>query len=82
MLTKYLHYLLSLAEYDHDESGYIVAKIPWYQWYYSQWENYEQARENLMDAVQWVIFHKLSMWDRTTLDQIRSFSSHDQLAYA
>ena len=45
MFDKYIHYLLEKAEYTKDESGYIFAQVPWYQGFYSQWEDIEKQEK-------------------------------------
>jgi len=75
MITDYLRYLLSQAIYEQDESWYITSQVPGYQGFFSQWTNYEQARENLKDAIEWVITLKLAQWDTTISNDIQSFIS-------
>ncbi len=73
MLGKYISHLLEKAEYKKDESWYIIAQIPWYQWFYSQWENMEQARENLIDAIEWVLFFKVQNNDKRIISEMKEF---------
>lgn len=82
MLSNYVHFLLAKAIYEKDENWYIVASIPWYQWFFSQWQNTEEARENLVDAVESVIFHKIQHNDEKIIKEIKSFTSVQQLQYA
>lgn len=83
MLFAYINYLIQKAVYEKDESGYIVAEVPWYQGFFSQWETYEKARENLIDAIQGVIFIKMKQQDKEILADIEQFSSsQNQLQYA
>lgn len=90
MLQKYINYLMNLAEYKKWETWVIVAKIPWYQWFYSQWEDLKEAEENLKDAIQWVINIKLSNNDKkitkdmekVLYSQKQKFRSKFQLEYA
>ena len=82
MFNKYISHLLENAEYEKDESGYIIARVPWYQWFYSQWENMEQARENLIDAIEWVLFVKIQKNDTKLINEIKNFISYEHLEYA
>jgi predicted RNase H-like HicB family nuclease len=59
MFQRYIHFLLSKAVYETDEDGCIVGSVPWYQGFYSQWTNFEEARENLKDAIEGVLTIKL-----------------------
>jgi len=82
MITDYLEYLLNQATYKKDESWYIVAEVPGHQGFFSQWKSYESARENLKDAIEWVITLKLSAWDKSVSDDIQSFISTQDHAKA
>jgi len=82
MFTDYLHYLMSKAEYLKDEDGGFIAKIPWYQWFYSQGDTLDEARENLEDAVEGVLFIKLQQKDPMILEDMHQFISQGQLEYA
>ena len=82
MFNKYISHLLESAEYEKDESGYITARIPWYQWFYSQGENMEQARENLIDAIEWVLFVKIQKNDMKIINEMKKFIWDSQLEYA
>lgn len=73
MLQDFINYLLHKAEYTKDENWMILALVPWYQGFFSQWRNIEEARENLIDAIQWVITIKLLKWDQDTKKQIEDF---------
>jgi len=82
MLSNYVHYLLAKAIYEKDENWYIVASVPWYQWFFSQGKNIEEARENLVDAMESVIFHKIQHNDKKIIEEIKTFTSVQQLQYA
>ncbi len=82
MLSNYVHFLLGKAMYEKDESWYIVASVPWYQWFFSQGQNIEEARENLVDAIESVIFHKIQHNDEKIIKEIKSFTSIQKLEYA
>lgn len=64
MFDTYIAHVFKNLHYTKDENGIIIAKVPWYDWYYSQWDTYEEARENLVDAIQWIILLKLELWDK------------------
>ena len=82
MFTKYIHRLLEQAIYTKDESWYIVAEVPWYQWFFSQWRNYEEARNNLLDAIEWVITIKLAQGDATMKNILQKFITSHSRDYA
>jgi len=75
MFSEYLKYLMQKAQYKKGETGAIVATIDWYQWFYSQWDSIEDARENLLDAVEWVLAFKISIWDKYILKDMKIFFS-------
>ena len=51
-LLRYVDAALSLAQYDRDEDGVIVASVPDASGFYSQGDTFEDARTNLRDAVE------------------------------
>jgi predicted RNase H-like HicB family nuclease len=82
MFSDYIHHLLSQAVYEKDVNGYIVANVPGYQWFFSQWETMEQARENLIDAIEWVLFHKIQHKDKKIIAEINSFIGKNSPVHA
>ncbi|MDD3262210.1 MAG: type II toxin-antitoxin system HicB family antitoxin [Candidatus Absconditabacteria bacterium] len=82
MFTDYIHYLLAKAAYEKDENGYIVASVPGYQGFFSQGQNIEEARENLVDAIEGVVFHKIQHNDKKIIKEIKTFISKQNLQYA
>ena len=82
MISVYVRYLLDQAVYEQDESGYVVAQVPGYQGFFSQWTTYESARANLKDAIEWVITHKIAAGDRSISADIQSFISTQDYAQA
>lgn len=81
MFTAYIHYLMEQSVYEKDESHMIVASIPWYQWLFSQWKNFEEARDNLIDAIQSVLYLKIKLWDEKIIQDIEKFSTHNAKMY-
>jgi predicted RNase H-like HicB family nuclease len=51
-LSAYVEHALKLAEYEKDENGTIVASVPDITGFYSQGDNFEDARNNLRDAIE------------------------------
>ena len=51
-VSAYVEQALRLAEYEKDENGLIVASVPNISGYFSQGENFEEARESLRDAIE------------------------------
>lgn len=82
MFTEYINHVFKNLKYEIDDYGVIIAKIPWYDGCYSQWDTYEEARDNLVDAIQWIILLKLELWDKEMINELRKFTAHKELAYA
>lgn len=63
-LTDYVKAALAIAEYEEDD-GMIVASVPVEgAAFFTQAENYEEARINLMDAIEGCVMMDLQMgWD-------------------
>ncbi len=51
-VSAYVEQALKLAEYEKDENGIIVASVPNVSGFFSQGENFEEARVNLKDAIE------------------------------
>ncbi len=62
-LADYLKAALAIAEYEQD-NGMIVASVPGDGGFFTQGENYEEARTNLIDAIEGNIQIALQLgWD-------------------
>jgi predicted RNase H-like HicB family nuclease len=73
MLKEFIQSILSNAIYTQEEDWWYIAEIPWYQGYFSQWDNIEEAKINLTDAIEWVILLKLIDWDTQIKQEIKYF---------
>lgn len=51
-ISDYVEKALRLAEYEQDENGMVVACVPNASGFFSQGENFEEARDNLRDAIE------------------------------
>lgn len=51
-LSAYIEQALKLAEYEKDEDDLVVASVPNISGFFSQGENFEEARNNLRDAIE------------------------------
>lgn len=51
-LQRYLEEALRKAEYDKDENGIVVAKIPNMSGFFAQGDSFEEARENLSEVME------------------------------
>lgn len=51
-ISQYVQAALKHAVYEPDEHGVIVARVPGMQGFFSQGETFEDARENLRDAIE------------------------------
>jgi predicted RNase H-like HicB family nuclease len=81
MFAKYIEELLNKAVYEKDDDGVIVARIPWYQGYYTQWASFEEAREHLVDVIEIMMIDSIKSWDADFVEKIKSFSSQ-KMQYA
>ena len=62
-LADYLKAALEFAEYEQDD-GMIVASVPNCTGFYSEGESYEEARTNLLDAIEGNVMIALQMgWE-------------------
>jgi predicted RNase H-like HicB family nuclease len=63
-MEDYLKAALACAEYERDEDGVIVASVPGAVGFYSQGDSHEEARTNLMDAIEGNVLIALQMgWE-------------------
>ena len=70
-MRDYLKAALACAEYEQDEDGLIVASVPSAVGFYSQGESHEEARTNLLDAIEGNVLIALQMgWE---IPQIQGF---------
>jgi predicted RNase H-like HicB family nuclease len=60
-LTEYIQKALEQAEYERDESGYVVASVPNASGFFTQGRTFEEARENLRDAIEGNVLIALQM---------------------
>lgn len=51
-LSAYVEQALKLAEYEKDENGTVVAHVSNGPGFFSQGDNFEEARDNLRDAIE------------------------------
>jgi predicted RNase H-like HicB family nuclease len=51
-LMRYVDTALSLAQYERDEDGVVVATVPDASGFFSQGDSFEEARTNLRDAIE------------------------------
>jgi predicted RNase H-like HicB family nuclease len=51
-LSAYIEQALKMAEYEKNENGVVVASVPNISGFFSQGENFEEARNNLRDAIE------------------------------
>ena len=63
-ISRYLDAALKLAEYTRDENGVIIAEVPGISGFFSQGGSFEEARENLRDAIEGNMLLSLQLrWD-------------------
>jgi len=51
-LQRYVEGALQKAEYDKDENGMVIAKVPNMSGFFAQGDSFEEARENLREVVE------------------------------
>lgn len=51
-LSRYVQAALGRAFYEVDENGVIIARVPGVSGFFSQGNSFEEARENLRDAIE------------------------------
>lgn len=52
VLSQYVEAALRQAEYERDENGVVIVRVPEASGFYSQGDTFEEARENLRDAIE------------------------------
>ena len=60
-MRDYLKAAVACAEYEQDEHGLIIASVPRCAGFYSQGESHEEARTNLLDAIEGQVMIALQM---------------------
>lgn len=51
-ISRYVQAALEQAEYEQDENGVVIARVPGASGFFSQGETFEEARDNLRDAIE------------------------------
>ncbi len=51
-ISRYVQAALERAEYKPDEGGVIIGSVPGAAGFFSQGDSFEEARENLKDAIE------------------------------
>ena len=51
-LARYVQAALARAEYERDEDGVVIAEVPGASGFFAQGDTFEDARENLRDAIE------------------------------
>ena len=51
-LSRYVEAALTLAEYERDEDGVIIATVPDASGFFAQGDTFEEARQNLRDVIE------------------------------
>ena len=52
VLSRYVNGALRKAEYEKDENGVVIAKVPGASGFFAQGDNFEEARANLQDVIE------------------------------
>lgn len=52
VLSKYVEAALKKAEYEKDENGVIIGKVPKAPGFFAQGDTFEEARMNLQDVIE------------------------------
>jgi predicted RNase H-like HicB family nuclease len=51
-LMRYVDTALSLAQYERDENGVVIALVPNASGFFAQGDSFEEARSNLRDVIE------------------------------
>ena len=51
-LSKYVNGALKKAEYEKDENGIVIAKVPGASGFFAQGDTFEEARANLQEVIE------------------------------
>ena len=51
-LSKYVEAALKMAEYEKDEHGIVIARVPEASGFFAQGDTFEEARANLQDVIE------------------------------
>ncbi len=51
-LSKYINEALKKAEYEKDENGIVIAKVPGASGFFAQGDTFEEARANLQEVIE------------------------------
>jgi len=51
-LHRYIEEALHKAEYQKDENGVVIAKVPGAQGFFAQGDSFDEARENLREVIE------------------------------
>jgi predicted RNase H-like HicB family nuclease len=51
-ISDYTEKALRRTEYDRDENGVVVARVPGANGFFAQGDNFEEARSNLRDVIE------------------------------
>ena len=79
-MVDYLKAALACAEYERDEDGVIVASVSGAVGFYSQGDSHEEARTNLMDAIEGNVIIALQMgWEIPSIPGVEMPTGHDHV---
>jgi predicted RNase H-like HicB family nuclease len=79
MFKNYIDSLLDKTIYYKDEDWVVIAKIPDKPGYFTQWENFEEARENMIDLIETLMIEDIKAWK---IDLVKDFSMNKEVEYA
>ena len=51
-LSKYVNQALKKAEYERDENGVVIVRVPGASGFFAQGDTFEEARANLQDVIE------------------------------
>lgn len=76
-LSHYVENALKLAEYEFDENGVVIARVPDASGFFAQGDSFEKARVNLKDVIEGNVILALQLGlDIPVLDGV-SFEERD-----
>jgi len=70
-LQRYVEEALRKAQYDKDENGIVIAKVPDILGFFAQGDSFEEARENVREAIEGNILLALQLgWEIPHLEGV------------
>lgn len=80
MLDAYFEYIMPQVQYEKDADGVIFAYVEDYPEYITEWDTFEEARENMMEVIEDIVKYKFQIWDTAFIKKFNALAQ--EYAYA